>query len=68
MADHGVDHRRCCMSEADLVFLGGNVITVDPDDRVAQGVAVAGGRITEIDWVLNPAKLAHLDRHLAEPL
>lgn len=32
------------------------------------GFAVADGRITEIDWVLNPAKLAHLDGHLAKPL
>ena len=33
---------------ADLVLLGGNVITVDPQDRIAQAVAVRDGKIVGV--------------------
>jgi hypothetical protein len=45
---------------ADLVLQNGRIITVDPQDRVAQGVAIRGGRIVavgsdaEIDRYVGP--------------
>lgn len=36
------------MSHADLVLVNGSVITVDPRDRVAEGVAVVDGRIAAV--------------------
>lgn len=33
---------------ADLVLLNGKVITVDPTDRVAEAVAIAGGRVVAV--------------------
>jgi len=36
------------VAPADLVLLGGRVITLDPDDRVAQAIAVRGNRIIAI--------------------
>jgi predicted amidohydrolase YtcJ len=35
-------------SEADAVFLDGNIITVDANDRIAQAVAVKNGRIIAV--------------------
>ncbi len=36
------------VAPADLVLVGGHVITLDPDDRVAQAIAVRGNRIVAI--------------------
>lgn len=36
------------MTQADLALLGGKVVTVDGHDRVAEGVAVADGRIAAV--------------------
>ena len=33
---------------ADRIFFGGDVVTVDRDDRVVDAVAVAGGRIAAV--------------------
>jgi predicted amidohydrolase YtcJ len=38
----------CSRPSADLVLLNGNVITVDPTDRVAQAVAVTGNTIVAV--------------------
>jgi len=35
-------------ASADLILINGTVITVDPADRIAQGVAVAGGKIVAV--------------------
>lgn len=35
-------------SPADLVLLNGRILTVDPDDSIAQAVAVSGGRISAV--------------------
>lgn len=36
------------MARADLILVGGSIITVDARDRVAEGVAVTGGRIAAV--------------------
>lgn len=36
------------MTHADLILVGGPVITIDPRDRIAEGVAVSGGRIVAV--------------------
>lgn len=36
------------VAPADLVLLGGQVITLDPDDRVTQAIAVRGNRIVAV--------------------
>ena len=43
---------------ADLVLLHGKIITVDADDRIAQAVAIAGGRIVAVGTDAAIARLA----------
>jgi predicted amidohydrolase YtcJ len=43
---------------ADIVLLNAKVITVDPSDRIAQAVALAGGKIVAVGTNAEVAKLA----------
>ncbi|MGH9043702.1 MAG: hypothetical protein ACRDVP_02490, partial [Acidimicrobiales bacterium] len=42
------DASNAATNEADLVFVGGTVITVDPQFSLAEALAVSGGRIAAV--------------------
>src|SRR5438874_2542904 len=43
---------------ADIVLLNGKIITVDEGDRIAQAVAIAGGKIVAVGTNAEVSKLA----------
>lgn len=62
----GNGHRSTTTQAADLVLTGGNVLTLDARDRVAEAIAVAGSRILRVGAEADIAPLVGPDTRVVQ--